>query len=183
MAPATETPSATETGGRDVPPPGLVERACGVICLAGLAVMLAVVGVDIVTRTFLNFSFQIAEEVAAYMLVVLTFMGLAVTQAADGFHRVELLLDRLSPRGRAVLRLAFDLVTLALVALLMWVFWRFVNASWRFGTVAPTTLATPRWIAQAPMVLGLVCFAVALLRSVRFRLRQIRAAGRKQDSA
>ena len=177
--PTTQTPPAADAGGAGSAPartPGPVERICGVICLAALATMLVVVGVDIATRTFLNFSFQIAEEVASYMLVILTFFGLAVTQGADGFHRVEFLPERLSPRGRAILRLVFDLATLVLAGLLLWIFWRFVQSSWRFGTVAPTTLATPRWIAQSPMVLGLACFCIAIIRSALHHARLIRAA-------
>ena len=46
----------------------------------------------------LNFSFEIADELGGYMLVVMTFVSLSVCQVNNAFHRVELIQARLSPR-------------------------------------------------------------------------------------
>ena len=45
---------------------------------AALIMMLVVIGVDIVTRYLLNFSFEVSDEVGGYMLVVITFLSLSV---------------------------------------------------------------------------------------------------------
>jgi hypothetical protein len=58
----------------------IVERACTLACIAALVVMLVVIGVDILTRSLFNFSFEISDELGGYMLVVITFVSLPVCQ-------------------------------------------------------------------------------------------------------
>src|ERR1051325_8226376 len=118
---------AEERGGDQPPellkhtvPEGPVERACKWACEAALLVMLVVIGTDIFTRWALNFSCQISDEIGGYMLATITFLSLSVCQVNDSFHHVELLQARLTPRGRAISALLFDLLTLCFAALLTW---------------------------------------------------------------
>ena len=76
--------------------------------------MLMVIGADIFTRYLLNFSFEVADELGGYMLVVMTFVSLSVCQANNAFHQVELMQARLSPRGRALSAAIFDVLSFAL---------------------------------------------------------------------
>ena len=98
----------------------IVERACRLACSAALIVMLAVIGTDILTRGLFNFSFEISDELGGYMLVVISFVSLSVCQINNSFHHVELVQSRLSPFGRAVSHVIFDLLSLAFCALLLW---------------------------------------------------------------
>jgi len=143
-------------------PEGPVERLCNLACMAALIVMLGVIGVDIVTRALLNFSFEVSDELGGYMLVVITFVSLPVCQANDSFHHVEFVQSRLSARGRAVSDVIFDLLSLAFCIALLWQLIRFEMSSWRFDDHAPTYLATPLWIPRLAMVAG----AAALLSSM-----------------
>ena len=43
-------------------PETIVERFCKLACVAALVVMLIVIGTDILTRSLLNFSFEISDE-------------------------------------------------------------------------------------------------------------------------
>src|SRR6202140_4806544 len=141
----------------------IVERACKLTCVAALIVMLVVIGVDILTRSLFNFSFEISDEVGGYMLVVIPFVSLPVCQISDSFHRVELVQSRLSPFGRAVSHVIFDLLSLAFCALLAWQLVRFEISSYRFDDHAPTYLATPLWLPRIAMMLGAaaLCFSMA----------------------
>ena len=100
----------------------IVERACKLACVAALIVMLVVIGVDILTRSLFNFSFEISDELGGYMLVVITFVSLPVCQISGSFHHVELVQSRLSPFARAVSHVIFDLLSLAFCVLLLWQF-------------------------------------------------------------
>ena len=97
---------ADGTPGSHLEPPigeGPVERLCKWASEAALITMLVVIGGDIFTRYLLNFSFEIADELGGYMLVVMTFVSLSVCQVNGAFHQVELVQARLSPRAaRAV---------------------------------------------------------------------------------
>jgi TRAP-type C4-dicarboxylate transport system permease small subunit len=159
-------------------PEGIVERICKLACVAALVVMLVVVAVDILTRSLFNFSFEISDELGGYLLVVIAFVSLPVCQASDSFHRVELVQSRLSPFGRAVSHVIFDLLSLAFCALLLWQLARFELTSFRFGDRAPTYLATPLWIPQAAMLLGAAAVCFSMLRTLAADITRLHKAAR-----
>ena len=161
----------------------IVERICRLTCIAALVVMLVVVGVDILTRWLLNFSFEISDELGGYLLVVIAFVSLPVCQISESFHRVELVQSRLSPFGRAVSSLIFDLLSFAFVALLLWQLARFELTSYRFGDRAPTYLATPLWVPQAVMLLGAAALCFSMLRTLLADLARLRAPGKATEGA
>jgi TRAP-type C4-dicarboxylate transport system permease small subunit len=161
----------------------IVERICRLACVAALVVMLIIVAVDILTRSLLNFSFEISDELGGYLLVVIAFISLPVCQASGSFHRVELVQARLSPFWRAVSQVIFDLLALAFSALLLWQLIRFEMQSYRFGDRAPTYLATPLWIPQAAMALGAAALCLSMLRTLVADLARLRRAGNAAEGA
>jgi TRAP-type transport system small permease protein len=159
-------------------PEGPVERLCSFICMAGLVLMLAVIGLDIATRALLNFSFEISDELGGYMLVIITFISLPVCQVNDSFHHVEFVQSRLSPRGRAVSHVIFDALSLAFCVLLLWQLGRFELSSWRFDDHAPTYLATPLWLPRSAMVAGAAALVFSALRTLMADIAWVRACGK-----
>ena len=155
----------------------IVERACKLVCVAALIVMLFVIGVDIVTRSLFNFSFEISDELGGYMLVVISFVSLSVCQISDSFHHVELVQSRLSPFGRAVSHVIFDVLSLAFCVLLLWQLTKFELSSFRFGDRAPTYLATPLWIPQIAMMLGAAALCFSVVRTLAADVARLRALG------
>jgi len=145
--------------------------------------MLVVVGVDIVTRWVFHFSFEISDEVAAYMLVAIAFLSLPVSHIHGAFHRVEFLQARLSRRAQRVSRLVFDLLALLFASVFLWQFLRLVASSWRFGDRAPTFLETPLWLPRLLLVIGMAALCISLCRSLAGHVRHLRhgdAAGGPQ---
>ena len=92
-------------------------------------VLLAVVGVDIVTRWVFNFSFEVSDEVGAYMLVAIAFLSLPVSHINGAFHRVEFVQARLSRRAQLISRFGFDLTALVFCAVFVWHFMGLVRSS------------------------------------------------------
>jgi TRAP-type C4-dicarboxylate transport system permease small subunit len=164
---------------------GVVEIVFKLLSALALILMLVVVGTDIFTRTVLNFSFEIADEVAGYMLVALAFLSLAVCQVNDSFHRVEFLQAHMTPRGRIVSRLVFTLLMLLVAGLLLWQYVQLELASWRFGERAPTYLETPLWIPRLLLVAGMAALCWSLGRTIVANLKRLRAGaagdGRRPD--
>jgi len=156
---------------------GIIERICKFVCVAALVVMLVVIGLDIITRSLFNFSFEISDELGGYMLVVITFISLPVCQVNDSFHHVELVQARLSPRWRAISRVIFDLLSLAFCVLLLWQLIKFEMSSWRFDDHAPTYLATPLWIPRVAMALGACALCFSVLRTLVVDIRTLSSAG------
>src|SRR5262245_66438541 len=79
-------------------PEGVVETACKLLSALALIVLLAVIAVDIVTRWGFSFSYEVSDEIGAYMLVALAFLSLPVSHINGAFHRVEFLLARVALR-------------------------------------------------------------------------------------
>jgi len=158
-------------------PESIVERVCKAACVAALTVMLVVIGVDIITRSLFNFSFEISDELGSYMLVVITFVSLPVCQANNSFHHVELVQARLSPRGRIISRIFFDLLSLTFCALLLWFLIKFQISSMRFNDHAPTYLATPLWIPRLAMVLGAAALCISVFRTLVLDIQKLRSGG------
>ncbi len=161
----------------------IIERVCKLACAAALIVMLVVIGVDILTRSLFNFSFEISDELGGYMLVVITFVSLPVCQISDSFHHVELVQSRLSPFARAVSHVIFDLLSLAFCVLLLWQLVRFEITSFRFGDHAPTYLATPLWIPQIAMMLGAAALCFSMVRTLAADVARLRAFGKTTEGA
>jgi TRAP-type transport system small permease protein len=144
----------------------VLERLCKLVCVVALVVMLAVVGLDIITRSLFNFSFEISDELGGYLLVVITFVSLPVCQVNDSFHHVAFVQTRLSPLGRAISHVIFDTLSLMFCLLLLWQLVRFQISSWRFDDHAPTYLATPLWIPRVAMLIGVAALCVSVLRTL-----------------
>jgi TRAP-type C4-dicarboxylate transport system permease small subunit len=161
---------------------GPVERLCKWASEAALITMLVVIGVDIFTRYLINFSFEIADELGGYMLVVMTFVSLSVCQVNNAFHQVELIQARLSPRRRALSAAIFDLLAFGFTALLLWQLVRLEISSYRFGEKAPTYLETPLWIPRLAMAIGVAALLFSIMKTFLAHVRRFRALSRPHGS-
>jgi TRAP-type C4-dicarboxylate transport system permease small subunit len=176
---------ADGTPGSHLEPPigeGPVERLCKWASEAALITMLGVIGGDILTRYLLNFSFEIADELGGYMLVVMTFVSLSVCQVNGAFHQVELVQARLSPRGRALSAAIFDVLSFGFAAILLWHFIRLEFSSYRFGERAPTYLETPLWIPRLAMAIGAAALLFSVAKTFLAHVRRFRALSRAHGS-
>jgi TRAP-type C4-dicarboxylate transport system permease small subunit len=171
-----------EAEARFHPAPTLLENLCMWVCEIAIVVMGAVVILEIVTRNLFGFSFEMSEELGGYIIVGISFLSLPVCQVYRSYHHVQFVQARLSPRMQALSHLLFDLLSLLFCVVLVWQLTRFVMASYRSEDVAPTLLATPLWIPQLFMPLGIVAATVSLLRSAWGNWRRFRA-GAPADKA
>jgi TRAP-type C4-dicarboxylate transport system permease small subunit len=141
-----------------------------------IAVLLLVVmmGVEMIVRTLFGWSLQVTNELGGYALILICFFGLSSGQAGHAFHRMHLLDDHLSPRGRALLRLMFDCATTVVAAVLFIEFTRFTWITWKSGDVAATVLLTPLWLPRLAMPIGALALTLTLLRTVVSDWRRLR---------
>lgn len=159
------------------PAPTLLENLCMWICEIAIVAMGAIVILEIITRNLFGFSFEMSEEIGGYVIVGITFLSLPVCQVYRSYHHVQFLQSRLSPRMRALSHLVFDLLSLLFCGIVLWQLTRFVASTYRSEDVAPTLLATPLWIPQAVMPIGMLTATVSVLRAAVGNWRRFRAAG------
>ena len=144
----------------------LLDRASATLCDFGgwlLALMAVLINAEIFARYVLNRSTLIADEYAGYMFVWMTLFGFAHALRSGQFLRVEALVMRFGPRGRAVCDLLAALVGLGVAAIATWSSSLLFLSSWRFGTVSIQPSATPLWMAQIAVPLGLAWLVLLYL--------------------
>ena len=144
----------------------LAQRMCAAAMAAsGLAtvVMVVLVSVEVLGRDFFNTSTLVADEMAGYLLVALTFLGLAPTLRSGGFIRIDTYRERLRGGTRRAVDLSIHLLALAYTALLNWYLWGLTINSYRLGTTSINVTRTPLWVPQVVMALGAALLFVELL--------------------
>lgn len=159
--------------------PGVIDNVCEAVCSLFLLAMIVLIGAEAIARNLFGTSLQITDEVGGYLLVAVTFLSMSAAEAHGAFHRVELVQMRLKPSARIISQIAFDLTSFAASALVTWQLVRLALNSWRAEDVAPTPLATPLWLPQASMGLGMALLCLALLRTIAAKLRYLRKGTRQ----
>ena len=130
---------------------------------AAVVAMTALVTIEVLGRDLLNRSTLIADEMSGYLLVALTFLGLAPTLRGGCFIRIDTYRARLHGGGRVALEIAIHLLALGYAALLDWHLWRLALDAWRLGTTSIQVSRTPLWIPQGCMALGGALLVLDLL--------------------
>ena len=155
------------------PAPTILEKTCMVICEIAILVMGAIVILELITRNLFSYSFEMSDELGGYIIVGITFLSLPVCQVYRSYHHVQFIQARLPLRMQALSHLLFDLLSLLFCCVILWQLARFVATTYRSEDVAPTLLATPLWIPQALMPIGMLAAIISLSRSAYGNWRRI----------
>jgi TRAP-type C4-dicarboxylate transport system permease small subunit len=104
----------------------LIRRINYYVCAGGMCLlvplMLLTTG-DVVGRKFFAKTIPGAFEISQYLLAVFILLGLAYTQQVKGHVGVDFVTSRFSPRGRALCEIFTTLLSLFIIAILVWEGW------------------------------------------------------------
>ncbi|MGE0659450.1 MAG: TRAP transporter small permease [Reyranellaceae bacterium] len=132
-----------------------VEDIFAVLAQWALAVLLALVMFQIVTRYIVNDPFgEVVGITETYLMPAIVFFTIAALQRHDGHIRVDLLYTRLTGRAKG----AADIVVL-LASAVFWAFVIYASASetifsWRMDYEISRDLPYPQWTALIVVPLG-----------------------------
>ncbi|MFC2992125.1 TRAP transporter small permease [Halomonas tibetensis] len=127
----------------------------------------------------LGLSITGVSEIASYLLVGATFLGLAYTFVHHAHIRVTLLISRLPSRIRVWFEVACLIVALALSLLLAHGLIELARESLHFKDVSSGFLSIPLWIPQTVLATGVGLLCLALAEALVMTLR---IAARDPDS-
>jgi TRAP-type C4-dicarboxylate transport system permease small subunit len=131
---------------------------------AGIVVILmAMVLTEVLTRYLIRAPLIIADEMGAYMLVFITFMGLAYTWQKKGHVRIEFIISRLSFRARKWLRVITLGIAFGFCPLLVKASYDLIEYSSTFHQRSGTWLMTPLIYPQIPLLVGSVLLTLQVL--------------------
>ena len=134
-----------------------------VVSGAAVVLMMGLVTFEVLLRTLANRSTLVADEMAGYLLVAMTFLGLAPSLRDGAFIRIDTYRDRLRGGARRLLDVVLVAVALAYAAAVDGYLWGLLAESWRLGTTSIQVSRTPLWIPQAVMAVGGLLLVVELL--------------------
>jgi len=151
-----------------------LETVCSIcVRLSGafLVLMFVFINLEVLGRYVFGFSTLIEDEFVSYFFVWMTFLGFAATLRRGQFLRVNVVLDRVSPRVSDLLQGIAALVSSGLCGVLAYCSGETVRMSFLFKSVSLAFSQTPLVLPQSIMPIGMVLLALVFLSQGVLRLR------------
>ena len=136
---------------------------------AFLVCMTLLITVDVIGRGIFSKPTHIADAASGYMLVGITFLGLACAELAGKHVTVNMLTRRLPPRRREQLEVAVLIVTLVFSIWFTWILFGVTKMNYHVTSVDALHIRV--WITYSVGPIGVGMFAVVLLTKVIQKLR------------
>jgi len=138
------------------------------IWVSGLLLMYVVghVSIEIIARSFFDFSTHSMDEFVGYAVGAMTFLALANTFRVRKHVRVSILQSFIRGRLATFAEVVCIVLTFAITAFLARYVFRTLARDWNRGTVSPTLTETPVWIIDSVIFIGLVLFLLQLVTSL-----------------
>ena len=129
------------------------------------------VSIEIIARSFFDFSTHSMDEFVGYAVGAMTFLALASTFRARKHVRVSILQSFVRGRLATFAEVVCIILTFAITAFLARYVFRTLARDWNRGTVSPTLTETPVWIIDLIIFVGLVLFLFQLATSLFLVIR------------
>ena len=107
-----------------------------------------------------------AIAMAGFMLVVVTFLGLAPCEEAGGHVRVETLLQRLSPNYRLWLTIFGLVLSLGMSGLMVWGATNEAITAWQIMQVIPEEMPLPVYPTKTIVSIGCGLMAIQIIINI-----------------
>jgi len=144
-----------------------------------LLLMVLLINIEVIGRYFMGFSTLISDEYSAYFFVGCTFLGFTYSFRQGHFLRVGILADRLSSAAQSILHIAASLLGFALSVVVTYEVFMLTLVSIRFDSVSIQPSATPLWIPQVLMPLGMGAMSLLFLNEAAQTISNLIRARRK----
>ncbi|MCR4443153.1 MAG: TRAP transporter small permease [Peptococcaceae bacterium] len=124
--------------------------------LAGIIIVFVMILItfEVFARAVLGFSTLIADEVSGYSLVVLSFLGVALTFKKEGFIRIDFVYQRMSQKVKKWVDLFTTILSLLYITIITVEYVRLFLQSYTYKITSTFLTRTPLFIPQMFMWLG-----------------------------
>lgn len=142
-----------------------LSRAGAVMAAIIIIYMVLHILLEIFVRTALDTSTFALDELIGYSVAACGYLGLGYTLEKGGLIRVNLVLSKVNPLGRArrVIEVLCCVGTLIAMGLPLWYFGISVIKKYHSGYTSGTMLNAQQWIPEGILWIGLLIFWVQLL--------------------
>jgi C4-dicarboxylate transporter DctQ subunit len=144
----------------------LLIDALALVAAALLCALVVLIMVDVAARYLRWFSLAWGLEASEYMLYAITFLGAPWVLREQGHIAIEIVVERLSARGRRIARRAVDALGVLVCAALLFFACRVLWRSYESGTMVHKSFVFPEWLVYAGMPPIFLILCVLYLRSL-----------------
>ena len=130
------------------------------------AMIVSTVFMEVVRRSLLSYSSIWAEEIARYAFIYIAWIGASSAIKERAHIRIDVIFHLFSQRGKSILFIFGDIVTLILAVLAIWMSMESVLTSIHFGSVTHGLRISQAWFLAA-VPLGFFMMIFRLLQSIK----------------
>ncbi|BAT59915.1 tripartite ATP-independent periplasmic transporters, DctQ component [Variibacter gotjawalensis] len=144
----------------------LIERISYLMCAIagwGFIACAVLIGVEVLLRNTFGISLQSTTELSGYALAFGISWGLAQTFITRGHVRIDVILNRMPLKARAVLHLVALATLGTFVGFLSYGAIALTQESWDFGSTDISLLRTPLVIPQGLWTFGILMFLLLIV--------------------
>ena len=152
----------------------------GLAAIFTVGVLIAVT-MSIATRQF-GIHIRGLDAYAGYSMAAAGFLALAHTFKSGEHIRVTLLLSALPFKGRMRLDIFALLIACLIVGNLCWYSGKLVLDSYAYNDISTSDDATPLWIPQIGMAVGMLIFFIAIVDETVGRIRGVPEATQSDET-
>jgi TRAP-type C4-dicarboxylate transport system permease small subunit len=134
------------------------------IAAAILIIDMLAVTIDVLLRYSLGITYNGLFEIMEYTLLWMTFLPTAWLLKIDGHIKVDLLIERLAPRQKAMLNIVTSIICAILLCALAWYGARLTVLDAQTGLYLSTVLTPVKWPIEIIIPIGYLLLLIELLR-------------------
>jgi len=150
-------------------------RSIDGLCTAGAwvaavsaAILALILIAEVIGTSFFNWSQPWAVEYAIYLQCFVLFCGSGWTLRQGGHIRVAVLLQALPARAAWILDLCGSCFAIGVLGFAAWALWQQLIRTFDFGSTSFYPMATPLWIPQGLLTMGVTLLLLAFVaRTIR----------------
>jgi C4-dicarboxylate transporter DctQ subunit len=161
----------------------VIERcnvSLGVVSGLGVLAMGVILTYEVVTRYFFNSPTIWVQETSTYLYMWTMLAAASYTLQARKHVHVDLVIDRLPTRPKALLEMMTGAVGVVFSAIVSVQAYEMIAATLRFGKVSATPLRVPLWIPQSALLMGFVLLTFQFAFLIVDRVAELKAHGGKR---
>jgi TRAP-type C4-dicarboxylate transport system permease small subunit len=133
------------------------------------------ISVDVLLRYSIGSSWAGLFEISEYSLLWITFLSAAWILRIDGHIRVDLVLNRLNPKRRAITNIITSIVCVILFGVMIWYTIKVTLQDYQIGFNYPSVLRPPKWTIEIIIPIGYFLLFIQFSRIVYGRLKNWKA--------
>lgn len=139
------------------------------LLLVFYVMLVATMFIEVLRREIMSFSSIWGEEIVRYSFIYLAWIGAAAAVRERGHIRIDVILEYVGPRAKAVIYIFGDIVMFIVAVIAFYYSWHTLQIAIKFGNVTHGLRIPQAWfLAAVP-----IGFALVIFRLIQSFLRDI----------